>query len=255
VQSFAAPPPEQDDRDGVSGDTTRRCGPTVSKAVIQGTDAMTTSKPLTPRTRLVWASLAAAMTIVTGLLFLMGGRGAGALTGRSVTPLASVNTAVGIESVFETREPIGPGQWDAIVIHHTAQPAGSPASIDAAHRESGLTGLGYHFVVGNGVQMGDGEIHVGFRWLDQLPGAHVAGPAGTRWNRTAIGVALVGNGERRPFTDTQISRLVALTTELAGRLDIPADRVFLHSDLSAVSSPGRFFPVSALDQVVDLLGR
>ena len=210
---------------------------------------------VTPRTRIVWVSFAAAMTVVTGVLFVLGGRGSGPLTGRTVTALASVNGAAGIETIFDTDTEIEPGRWNAIVIHDTGQPSGSPASIDAAHRESGLRGLGYHFVIGNGVQMGDGEIFAGFRWIEQLPGAHVAGPAGARLNQTAIGVALVGNGDRRPFTPTQTNRLIALVTELARRLDIPADRIYLHSDVATVSSPGRYFPSSVLDQVVDLLDR
>lgn len=212
--------------------------------------------PVSPRTRIVWAAFAAAMTLVTGGLFVLGGKDAGPLTGRTVTALASVNAAAGIESVFDdTRAEIGSGRWDAIVIHDTGRPSGSPASIDAAHRSTGLAGLGYHFVIGNGVQMGDGQIHAGFRWIDQLPGAHVAGPAGAVWNQHAIGVALVGNGDRRPFTQTQTNRLVVLVAELARRLEIPADRIYLHSDLASVSSPGRYFPASVLDQVVDLLDR
>lgn len=210
---------------------------------------------MTPRTRIVWASFAAAMTVVTGALFVMGGRGSGPLTGRTVTPLMGVQNVAVTESIFETREPIETGRWASVIIHHTAEPSGSPASIDAAHRQAGLAGLGYHFVIGNGVRMGDGEIHVGFRWLDQLPGAHVAGPAGSKWNHDSIGIALVGNGDRRPFTSTQISRLTGLVADLARRLEIPAERIYLHSDVSAVSGPGRYFPASVLDQVHDLLGR
>ncbi|MBZ0170922.1 MAG: N-acetylmuramoyl-L-alanine amidase, partial [Phycisphaerales bacterium] len=212
-------------------------------------------KAWTPRTRIVWVSFAAAMTLVTGGLFVLGGRAAGPRTGRTVTPLASVNAAAGIESIFDTRAEIEPGRWDAIVIHDTGLPSGSPASIDATHRASGLAGLGYHFVIGNGVQMGDGEIHAGFRWIDQNPGAHVAGPAGSGWNQNSIGVALVGNGDRRPFTQTQTDRLAGLVAELARRLEIPADRIYLHSDIASVSSPGRYFPASVLDRVVDLIGR
>jgi hypothetical protein len=207
------------------------------------------------RTRIVWATFAAAMTVVTGGLFVLGGRGSGPLTGRTVAALASVNTPGSVESVFATRVPIQPGRWDAIVIHDTGLPSGSPASIDAAHRASGLAGLGYHFVIGNGVQMSDGEVHIGFRWVDQLPGAHVAGPAGAQWNQHAVGIALVGNGDRRPFTDAQLARLTALVSDIARRLDIPADRIYLHSDLAAVSGPGRYFPASALDQIVEILGR
>lgn len=210
---------------------------------------------VSPRTRIVWAAFAAAMTVVTGSLFVLGGRAAGPLTGRTMTALAGVSTPGGLEAIFDTRAPIEKGRWDAIVIHHTGQPSGSAPSIDAAHRASGLSGLGYHFVIGNGVQMGDGEIHMGFRWVDQLPGAHVSGPAGSRWNENALGVALVGNGDRRPFTEAQISRTVALVSALARRLDIPPDRIYLHSDLAAVTSPGRYFPASVLDEVVDLLRR
>lgn len=211
--------------------------------------------PRAVRTRLVWGSFAAAMTLVTGALFVLGGRDAGPLTGRTITPLASINSAQTIESVFTPAATIEAGSWDAIVIHHTGQPSGSPASIDQAHREAGLAGLGYHFVIGNGVQMGDGEVHAGFRWIDQLPGAHVAGPAGAAWNSTSIGIALVGNGDRRPFTEAQNARLISLVAELARRLDIPSDRVFMHSDLSAVSSPGRYFKASALTQIADLIDR
>ena len=213
------------------------------------------SRTVTARTRVVWASFAGAMTLVTGALFVLGGKDAGPMTGRSITPLVDVNTPQAMESVFTPAVEIEQGRWNAIVIHHTGEPSGSPASIDAGHREQGLAGLGYHFVIGNGVQMGDGEVHAGFRWVDQLAGAHVAGPSGAEWNQNAIGIALVGNGDRRPFTDTQMNRLVALTSELARRLDIPSERIYLHTDLAAVSSPGRYFEASSLTRIADLIDR
>jgi N-acetylmuramoyl-L-alanine amidase len=215
----------------------------------------TNNAGVSARTKTVWACFAGAMTLVTGGLLVLSGGDATPLAGRTITPLASVNTPASMESIFSPAAPIEAGQWDAIVIHHTGEPSGSPASIDAAHRGQGLAGLGYHFVIGNGIQMDNGEVHAGFRWVDQLPGAHVAGPSGAAWNRSAIGIALVGNGDRRPFTDTQINRLIALTSELARRLDIPSDRIFLHTDLSAVSSPGRYFQASALSQITDLVDR
>lgn len=211
------------------------------------------TNPVSGRTKMVWACFAGAMTLVTGGLLVLGGKDAGPLTGRTITPLAQMNTAQSMDSIFHPAAELKPGAWTAIVIHHTGAPAGSPASIDAAHREAGLAGLGYHFVIGNGVQMGDGEVHAGFRWVDQLPGAHVAGPGGAEWNSSSIGIALVGNGDRRPFTDTQINRLMTLTSELARRLDIPSDRIYLHTDLAAVSSPGRYFQSSALTQIADLI--
>ena len=119
-------------------------------------------------------------------------------------------------------------------------------------RAMGLAGLGYHFVIGNGVGMSDGEIHVGRRWLDQLPGAHGAGVRGDHYNRTSIGVCLVGNGDRRRFSDAQIQRLAQLTSSLARELGIPADRVLLHSDLSGARSPGAFFPEARFRELIAL---
>lgn len=225
----------------------------IQKGIQMGTQK--SARTVSFRTRVVWASFAGAMTLVTGALFVLGGKDAGPLTGRTITPLVDVNTPQSMESVFSPAKEIVPGRWNAIVIHHTGEPSGSPASIDAAHREIGLAGLGYHFVIGNGVQMGNGEVHAGFRWIEQLPGAHVAGPAGAEWNQNSIGIALVGNGDRRPFTETQMNRLVMLVSELARRLDIPSDRIYLHTDLAAVSSPGRYFEASALTRMVDLIDR
>ncbi len=239
----SAPTEASDEREGTRMTHT---GPSSQRNVSRGVSA---------RTKTVWGCFAAAMTVVTGGLFALSGQGTAPLTGRTLTPLASVNAPQSMESIFNPATPIEPGRWDAIVIHHTGEPSGSPASIDAAHREQGLAGLGYHFVIGNGIQMDDGEVHAGFRWVDQLPGAHVAGPSGASWNRSSIGIALVGNGDRRPFTDTQINRLIVLTSELARRLDIPSDRIFLHTDLAAVSSPGRYFQASALSQITDLVDR
>jgi hypothetical protein len=58
--------------------------------------------------------------------------------------------------------------WRYIVIHHTATPEGDVEAIDAVHR--GRTdaqgqpwlGIGYHFVIGNGAPMADGEVAATF---------------------------------------------------------------------------------------------
>lgn len=200
---------------------------------------------LTLRTRVVWVSLAVAFTTVTGLLSLVSGPAReGIESGRSLSsvPLMRVASPAGVEAVFETRAGLAEGRWTAIVIHHSATPAENAQTLDEAHRAAGLTGLGYHFVIGNGRRMGDGEVHIGYRWLDQLYGAHVAGPAGERLNHEAIGICLVGDGDRRSFSPAQLRRLADLVTALSARLGIPADRVLLHRDVSETTSPGRAFP-------------
>lgn len=187
-----------------------------------------------------------AMTSVGGLMWLIQGAPrwrAGARTWPAAVISAGAHS---FEPIFRTRTPIVPGRWQAIVIHHSGSMFGTPASLEAQHRAIGLAGLGDHFIVGNGAGMDDGEIHVGFRWLNQLPGAHTAGPQGDWFNRHAIGVCLVGDGRRRPFTDEQIRRLGQLVRELSRRLQIPPERVYLHSDVAPVDDPGRYFPEAML---------
>jgi len=205
------------------------------------------------RTRTVWASLTASMTAVGGLLFLLaGGTPATTNAGVALSPLVSTTSPGSLESVFRTRVALSP-VWDTIVIHDSGSPVGDAASLDAAARAQGLTGLGYHFVVGNGSGMGDGEIHVGYRWLDQLPGAHVAGAAGDTLNRTSIGICLVGDGDRRAFSDEEIHRAAQLAAALADRFGIPPERIILHRDVAETTSPGRYFPAARFREQVRAL--
>jgi N-acetylmuramoyl-L-alanine amidase len=151
------------------------------------------------------------------------------------------------------RAPLRRGEWTSIIIHHSGSMAGSPASIDAQHRSIGLTGLGYHFVIGNGNGLDDGELFIGPRWLDQQAGAHAAGDRADEWNRTSIGICLVGDGRRRDFTNRQLAELVPLVADLCRELGIPKDRVFLHRDIARSEDPGRYFPEAAFRE--QLAGR
>ena len=203
------------------------------------------------RSKVVWASLVGAMTAVTSLLFALDHGSPARLDGIALPAMAATSGTTSIEAVFETRTPVTPGQWRAIVIDHTGSPYGTPTSIDQEHKSQGLRGLGYDFVIGNGKGMGDGEIHVGERWLEQRPGAHTAGPDGEWYNRHAIGIALVGDGSRRGFSETQMVRLLDLVAALAREYDIPPEQIVLHSDVAAVAGPGRYFPAAALREQID----
>lgn len=220
-----------------------------AKARSAGRGEPAGSAAVSARTRVVWTALLGAMTGVTGLLLLVGGERAPELDGGwNLAPLVSVSAASGVEAAFRTDAPLAEGRWTTIVIHGTGDLSGSAASIDAAHRSMGLSQLGYHFVIGNGRRMGDGEVHVGGRWMHQLPGAHVAGAAGAEMNLDSIGIALVGDGNRRPYTEAQVRRLLELVTALCGELEIPSSRVLLHSDVAPVGQPGRLFPRAELQE-------
>lgn len=202
------------------------------------------------RARAVWGALLASMTLVGAVLLILDRGPMPKGEGFSLPPLAALSGAGGVESVLETVEPIAPGRWQAIVIHDTGTPGATPDSLDAEARAIGLRGLGYHFVIGNGNGMRDGQIHVGQRWLAQSAGAHAAGTRAEWFNRNAIGICLVGNGERRPFTEVQVQRLVQLVEVLMRECRIPADRVYLHSEIADTPSPGRFFPQAGVRQQI-----
>lgn len=203
------------------------------------------SASVSARSRIVWGAFMAAMTTVGGLFWVLQGGPAPRLDGLSLPAMVAAAGPSSIEAVFKTRAPIAGQRWQAIVIHHSGSMHGSAATIEAQHRAMNLSGLGYHFVIGNGSGLDDGEVNVGYRWLDQLPGAHVAGPNGDWYNRNSIGICLVGDGRRRPYTEMQMRRLVQLVSALSEQLGIPADKVYLHSDLAQTDDPGRLFPEAA----------
>jgi N-acetyl-anhydromuramyl-L-alanine amidase AmpD len=120
------------------------------------------------------------------------------------------------------------------------------AGLDERARKQGLRGLGHQFVIGNGSGMADGELFVSQRWMDQVAGAHTAGDNAEWFNRQAIGICLVGDGNRQRFSPAQIKRLHELTRVLCVRLGIPPDRVYLHSQIAPTTSPGRLFPEATM---------
>lgn len=193
----------------------------------------------------MWGALVLAMTAVGGSLWLLDGGRPPRIDGLRLPALVAAAGPASIDRIFDTRVPMESAPWQAIVIHHSGSTYGSAESIERDHKAMNLSGLGYHFVIGNGSGAGDGELHVGYRWLDQLPGAHTAGQYGEWYNRNAIGICLVGDGDRRAFSDTQIARLVQTVQALQRRLGIPAQNVILHSDVTRTSSPGKLFPVAA----------
>lgn len=153
-----------------------------------------------------------------------------------------------------------PGRWTQIVVHHTATEAGTAESIDRNHREvrKWENGLGYHFLIGNGMRdaagasMGDGEVHASRRWREQLDGAHVVMPGTKKGNSFSIGIALVGNFEKKPPTPNQVSALRCLLGFLLSEYDISRNKVVGHGEVGAkyTECPGAKLP---LREIVDSL--
>ena len=199
---------------------------------------------------MVWVALVGALTGLGGVLLALDGRPASRSDGLAVPPLMAQTRADGIESVLSTRRPLDTQRWQYIVIHHSGEHFGSPTSIEEQHRKLRLRGLGHHFLIGNGVGMDDGEVYLGYRWQDQLPGAHAAGTKADLYNNKAISICLVGNTDRSAPTRQQMTRLAELIRTLSRELHIPADHVLLHSDIAPVADPGRRFPEAQLRQML-----
>lgn len=137
--------------------------------------------------------------------------------------------------------------WNYIVLHHTASEAGSVESIHEEHlkrkdkKGNHWLGIGYHFVIGNGKGMPDGEIEPTFRWKQQLQGAH-AGVAD--YNQRGIGIVLIGNFEKHPPSMVQTESIKSLVSTLKKEYGIASTKVIGHGDVKATECPGKLFPMS-----------
>ena len=229
--------------------------------MVIGTPMLRTSLAaarISRRTRVVWGAFCAAMALACGVLVL-----GDAECPRPVPAIALLQTAGTDGGITPLAAPLDQERWNAIVIHHSGMPAGDASTIARLQGAEGLDGLGYHFVIGNGQGMPDGFVFVGPRWNRQQPGAHVAsrprqgdarpvslarGVTPESLNLHAVGICLVGNGDRREFTERQIRELVGLVRRIQDTLKIPSERVFLHADVADTSSPGRFFPMAAFEE-------
>jgi hypothetical protein len=134
-------------------------------------------------------------------------------------------------------------QWRWIVIHHSATPAGNAAVFTKMHLNNGWDELGYHFVIGNGTDSGNGQVEVGSRWPKQKWGAHAKTPD-NRYNDYGIGICLVGNFENERPTPQQMQALARLTAHLMRTYRIPPERVIGHSDTRPTDCPGRYMQMT-----------
>jgi hypothetical protein len=192
-----------------------------------------------------------AMTGVGGLLFVLsGGRPGPSGEGLTLTPLMATVGPSTLESIYQTPVPVADGRWLSIVIHDSGRAADSPDTLEAEARARKLKGLGYHFVIGNGNGMEDGELHIGARWLKQVPGAHASGADADWYNLNAVGICLVGDGDRQRFTPAQMERLSQLVDSLCHELKVDPAKVVLHRDIARTTSPGRLFPESAFRSAI-----
>ncbi|WP_459555366.1 peptidoglycan recognition protein family protein [Lacunimicrobium album] len=150
-----------------------------------------------------------------------------------------------LKADFAHKPPVQERAWKHLVIHHTATETGSVEMIHKLHQQrkdaSGnpWKGIGYHFVIGNGHGMDDGQIESTFRWEEQIQGAHAGN---TEYNERGIGICLVGNFEKQPPTEKQLESLLSLMEALSKRYAIPTEKIVGHRDVKPTACPGKLFP-------------
>lgn len=136
--------------------------------------------------------------------------------------------------------------WIYVVIHHSATASGSVESIHNNHRlrkdQQGLPwlGIGYHFVIGNGSGMEDGNVEATFRWKQQIHGAHSGSAV---HNANGIGICLIGNFQDQAPTKKQLAAVTKLVGQLAKQYKIPSRLVIGHNTVKPTSCPGKLFPL------------
>lgn len=140
--------------------------------------------------------------------------------------------------------------WKYIVAHHSGVNNGNAESYDRFHRRHMRmpNGLAYHFVIGNGVDSGNGEIEIGNRWIKQLQGGHVRS---YKVNEVGIGICLVGNFEVRHPTTRQIAALTELVRYLKYELLGGGGKFMVHREVDGNRTlcPGKNFPTSRMHQL------
>ena len=146
---------------------------------------------------------------------------------------------------------VRPDRWKWIVAHHSAIKYGNASIYGRAHRQRGMeNGLAYHFVIGNGVDSGDGEIEIGPRWFKQLQGGHVHRE---EINEVGIGICLVGNFEQTRPTTKQILAFRELMDYLRPSVVGAQTRFAVHKEIDPgrTACPGRFFPTAQMHRLYD----
>ena len=138
-------------------------------------------------------------------------------------------------------------KWRHIVLHHTASSAGSVESVHEAHIGRGWDGIGYHFLIGNGKGMDDGEIQSTFRWREQIHGAHAKSP-NNEYNEYGIGICLVGNFEETDPSDAQLASVKRLVSVLKHEYQLTEAQVIAHRDVKATACPGKNFPIGEISR-------
>jgi hypothetical protein len=189
----------------------------------------------THRRVIVLSTLITVLTLTSALLLALA---PAPLTADASSSLFAIDAPISMDGIFQTDTPVRTARWRYIYVHHSRTTNGNAMSLATS-----ASGMGDHFVIGNGDGCMDGEIQVGQRWNKQLSAAP---PAGAREiDKDCISICLVGDFDRSVPTSTQMRRLQQLTTALQSRLRVSGKSVLLIDQANNAAGAGRYFPSAA----------
>ncbi len=209
----------------------------ASKGKSPATLEYSSESPAAKRKVVVFGSLVVVLTLTSALLLALE---PGQLRPDKPTNLFAIESRDALDPIFKTHVPAGNGRWKYIYIHHSASPQGSALSLAQSP-----SGLGDHFVIGNGEGSLDGSIEISQRWAEQLP---PAAPQGAKKiDPNCISICLIGDFHQNLPTPVQMQRLGELVSSLQMKFGIGANQVLMLTDQPGNSGVeiGRYFPVSA----------
>lgn len=189
---------------------------------------------------IVFASLVGVLMLTSALLLALA---PAPLAPDATHSLLAVESSGAMDVVFNTSVQGRPDSWKFIYIHHSKTHGGNATSL--GHPESGL---GDHFLIGNGEGAADGEIQMSLRWDRQQPAAKPVGIA--RMDPQCITICVVGDFDRALPTPAQMRHLTQLVNALQLRMGISADRVLVENASDNPAAVGRYFPTAAFKQQV-----
>ncbi len=142
-----------------------------------------------------------------------------------------------------------PNRWNYIIIHHSAGDYGNIKTLQKIRKErqpiEPFEVIAYHYIIGNGNGMKDGEIASDNREKYNLWGVHVSE---SNWNInfTGLGICLIGNLDKKQITPKQYKSLLKKTSDLMEQYNIEIDNVLFHGKIKGESTkcPGKYFPYS-----------
>ena len=132
--------------------------------------------------------------------------------------------------------PYQPLKWRNIVVHSAPSP-------------DSLLARGCHFLVHPASGGRGAYVTATRRWDRQADGRHIRA-AGYDFNRSSIGVALIGEFSSQPPSRSQFDVVVALVRQLCRRGEISSDRVYVASVHLGKATPGRAFPAERFGRLV-----